>query len=127
LQLSNGLVGDSTAQASWLALHDALADAIRVITPKEVCFALGITATYLSEALHGKNSKGFRAEWVPTVLALAPLECRLRIVRALTDHFGLSVEPRKILTPEQELAATREAMKRLAPGVLALVDKELGK
>lgn len=118
---------DDPHHAAWRALHAALVDACRLITPKELCFELGITATYLSEALHGKNSKGFRLEWLPTVLRLAPLESVATILRVLADIRGFDIERRKVLTPEQELAATREMMKRLAPGVLALVDKELGK
>lgn len=118
---------DDPAQEARLTLHDALVDAVRVITPKELCFALGITAQYLSDALHGKNSKGFRADWIPVVMTLAPAELRLRLGKALCEHFGLTVEPRKVLTPEQELAATREIAKRMAPGLLALIDKELGR
>ncbi len=127
MQLTMGSVDDPRAQAAWISLHEALLDAVRLITPKELCFRLGITATYLSEALHGKNSKGFRLEWLPTVLSMAPLDAVVPMLRALAELRGFDVERRKQLTPEQELSATREAMKRLAPGVLALVDKELGK
>jgi len=118
---------DPRATAAWFALHDAIENAVRLITPKELCFRLGISAQYLSEALHNKNSKGFRVEWLTTVIAMAPLEAVLPILRAMCDLRGFDVERKKQLTPEQELAATRDALKRLAPAVLDLVDKEIGK
>jgi hypothetical protein len=118
------LVGDTSA---WIALHEAVVDAVRLITPKELCFRLEITPTYLSDALHGKNSKGFRLEWLPMVLELAPLESVRAILRALGEIRGFEFQARKVLTPEQELAATRDALRRIAPGVLALVDKEVGR
>lgn len=127
LQLSTGDAEDARAARGLVALHDALVDAVRLITPKELCFRLGITAQYLSDALHGKNNKGFRLEWLPHVLSMAPLDATVAILRALADVRGFEVERRKVLTPEQELSATREALKRLAPAVLALVDKEIGK
>lgn len=111
----------------WVALHDALVDAVRLITPKELCFVLGITPQYLSDALGGKNSKGFRAEWIPTVLRMAPPSAAAAILRAQAEICGFDIERKKVLTPEQELHATREALQRLAPAVLALVDKEIGK
>lgn len=122
-----GAVDDTRAQNAWIALHDAVVDAVRLITPKELCFRLGITPTYLSEALNGKNSKGFRLEWLPTVLSMAPIDAVLPILRALAEMRGFELRRVKTRTPEEELDATREALKRLAPGVLALVDKEIGK
>lgn len=113
--------------AAWEDLHEALAGAVRLITPKELCFRLKITDTYLSEALRGKNSKGFRLEWLPTVIEMAPLDAVVPILRALADLRSFEVVPKKVRTPEEELKATRDAMARLAPGVLALVDKELGR
>lgn len=113
--------------AAWEDLQQALRDAVRLITPKELCFRLRITDTYLSEALRGKNSKGFRLEWLPTVIAMAPLDAVVPILRALADLRSFELVRKKQRTPEEELDATREAMKRLAPGVLALIDKELGR
>lgn len=127
MQLTTATADDSPAAKSWAALHDAVVDAVRLITPKELCFRLGITPQYLSDAIGGKNSKGFRLEWLPTVLSMASPDARGAILRALSHFFGFDVERRKVLTPEQELAATRDALKRIAPGVLQLVDREIGK
>lgn len=132
MQLTTADVGNDPATKGWLALHDALVEAVRLITPKELCFRLGITAQYLSEALAGKitkdgKSKGFRLEWLPTVISMAPIDSVTSILRALAEVRGFDIERRKVLTPEQELAATREVLRRVAPGVLQLVDKEIGK
>lgn len=110
-----------------VALRTAIEDAVRLITPKELCFRLGITAQYLSDALHSKNSKGFRSDWLAVVIEMAPLESAIAILRALGERRGLEIVRKKKLTPEEENAAMREVLRREAPGVLALVDKELGR
>jgi hypothetical protein len=112
---------------AWVALHDAVLEAVRLITPKELCFRLGITAQYLTEALHNLNRKGFRLEWLPTVILMAPIDAVAPIVRALAELRGFTVERKKQLTAAEELVATRDVLKRVAPGVLSLVDQELGK
>jgi len=127
VQVSTNSVDDPRAFASWIALHDALVDAVRLITPKELCFRLGITPQYLSEALHNKNSKGFRAEWIPTVISMAPLDAVVPILRALAEQRGFDLVRKRVMTEGEELAATREALKRLAPAMLTLVDKEIGR
>jgi hypothetical protein len=133
VQLSIGGHDDPAVAASkaraltaWEDLHAALADAVRLITPKELCFRLRITDTYLSEALRGKNSKGFRLEWLTTVVEMAPLDAVLPILRALAELRGCEVTKKKQRTPEEKYHAHRDAMMRLAPGVLALIDKEIG-
>ena len=125
--MTTGDAEDTRARDAWIALHDALVDAIRIITPKEVCYRLGINAQYLSDAINGKNSKGLRAEWIPHLLSMAPPDARAAILRAQAEHFGFEVERKKVLTPEQENVAIKDALKRLAPAVLALVEKEIGK
>jgi hypothetical protein len=115
------------ANAALDELQDAIRAAVRLITPKELCFRLGITDTYLSEALGHKNKKGFRLAWVPTVIEMAPFDAVVPIIRALADLRDIELVRKKKRTPEEENTAMREALQRLAPGVLALVDKELGK
>ena len=109
------------------ALRAAVVDAVRLITPKELCFRLGITASYLSEALAGKNSKGFRLDWLTTVIEMAPIDAVTPILKALCEIRGFDFERRKKRTPEEENREMRAILKREAPGVLSIVDKELGK
>ena len=127
LQLTTGLLSDPRATDAWVKLHDAVEEAVKLITPKELAFRLDISHSYLTEALHNLNRKGFRLEWLPTVILMAPIDAIAPILRALADLRGFSVERKRQMTEAEELAATREALKRLAPGVLTLVDKEIGK
>ena len=113
------------AAAALEDLRLALAAAVRLITPKELCFRLGIGQPYLSDITNGK--KRFPLEWVPTVILMAPIEAVPPILMALAQLRSFKVERVKQMSPEEELKATREVMGRLAPGVLALIDKELGK
>ena len=110
-----------------VALHDAIVEAVRLITPKELCFRLGITQQYLTEAVHYTNRKGFRADWLVPVIAMAPIEAVAPILKALAELRNFDVTRRKIMTEGEELRATREVLARVAPGVLTLVDKEIGK
>jgi hypothetical protein len=127
VQLTTDTASDKRELDGRVALHDALVEAIRLITPKELCFRLGITPQYLTEAVHNLNRKGFRAEWLVTVILMAPLDAVPPILRALANLRSFEVQRRKVRTPEEELEATREVMKRVAPGLLALVDQEPGK
>lgn len=120
-------LADPRAAAAWQALHDAVLEAVRIITPKELCWRLQITPQYLTEALHNLNRKGFRLEWLPTVILMAPIDSVSAILRALAELRSFDVTRKRVLSPEEELAATREALKRIAPGVLTIVDKEIGK
>lgn len=132
MQLSMGITDDpqveadrARAEAALEDLRIALAAAIRLITPKELCYRLKIGQPYLSEITGGK--KRFPLEWLPTVLLMAPVEAVAPILVALADLRGFKVERKKVMTEGEELRATREVLGRLAPGVLALVDKEIGK
>lgn len=134
MQLTMGITDDPQVAADKAravlaleALDEAVKAAVRLVTPKELCYRLGITQQYLSEAVDRKNRKGFRLEWLPTLILMAPIEAVVPILKALAELRSFKVERVKQLTPEEELKATREALSRLAPGVLALVDKEIGK
>jgi hypothetical protein len=132
VQLSIGGIEDPQVAAdkarALAALEDlrlAIAAAVRLITPKELCFRLGIGQPYLSEITSGK--KRFPLEWLPTVLLMAPIDAVGPILVALADVRGFKVERKKQMTEGEELRATRDVLGRLAPGVLALIDKEIGK
>jgi hypothetical protein len=127
VQLSIASLSDPRAAVAWNALHEAVNEAIKLITPKELAFRLDISPSYLTEALHNLNRKGFRLEWLPTVLLMAPIDAVAPILRALGDLRGFEVTRKRQMSEAEELTATREALRRLAPGVLALVDREIGK
>lgn len=132
MQLSIGITEDPAvaAQKARAAkaledLHLALATAVRLITPKELGYRFGVGQPYISDIVSGK--KRFPLEWVPTVILMAPIEAVAPILIALADLRSFKVERKREMSTEEELKATREVLSRLAPGVLALVDKEIGK
>lgn len=127
MQLTTEAAADPRERDGRVALHDAVLGAIRLITAKELCFRLGITPQYLTEALHNLNRKGFRMDWLVTVLLMAPIDAVPPILSALGNLRSFDFTRRRVMTEGEELAATRDALKRLAPGVLTLVDKEIGK
>lgn len=104
MQLTFGAVRDPSASEAWSRVLDVLRDAIAVITPKELAFRLDIQPSYLSDALRGHDRKGIKAEWIPTILAMAPDANRMAIVGELAAMCGLEVIRRKDLTPEERLA-----------------------
>lgn len=126
-QLTMGRVTDPAAADAWARLYSALIEACVLITPKELAHRLDIAPSYLTEALHGKNNKGFRLEWLPTVLLMAPVDNVAAILRALCDLRGFAVERKRQMTEAEELAALREWMHRKASAVLQMADKEIGK
>lgn len=126
-QLTTSALMDPRAAVAWTALHEAVDAAIKLISIKELAYRLDISPSYLTEALHGLNRKGFRLEWLPTVLLMAPIAAVPPIYAALGDLRGFEFSRKRQMTEAEELAATREALKRLAPAVLVLVDQEIGK
>jgi hypothetical protein len=104
MQLAFGALGVTQANDEWSGLKNALIQAIAVITPKELCWRLGIKATYLSDAIEGRDRKTLKAEWIPVILAMAPDSARAAILRELASPIGFDVVKRETLTVEQKLA-----------------------
>lgn len=111
MQLTFGAVRDPGS--AWTRLLDSIRDAATVITHKELAYALNVQPSYLSEALAPvdqriKNRKGVRAEWLPTILAMAPVPAQLGILTELAVPVGYDVIRRKERTPEERLAALEQ-------------------
>lgn len=99
-----GAVRDPQTGAAWSRLLEAIREAVVVITPKELAYRLDIQPSYLSEALAGRDRKGVRAEWLPTILAMAPDALRHSILAELAAPLGFEVVRRQDLSPEERLA-----------------------
>ncbi len=125
-QLSMGSVRDPHSADSWARLQAAVIEATVLITPKELAYRLDIAPSYLTEAIHEKNNKGFRLSWLPEVIRMAPLDLVPPILRSIAELRGFTVEKRKKLTAEEKNVATREVLRRIAPGLLPLIDGEVG-
>jgi hypothetical protein len=112
----------------WADMLAWLRRAVDVIGHKEVAFKLDIAPSQLTDALLERERKDVKAKWLPTVARMAPEEMRTEYVRLINVSLGYDVPKRaRVRTPEEELREMRELLKREAPGVLAIVDKELGR
>lgn len=112
MQLTMGAIGFPQADSEWDRIRQRLIEAIAVITPKELCWRLGIKPQYLSDALEERDRKGIKAEWIPVILALSPDSMRLAILRELAGQVGFDVERRKELTAEEKNARWEERVKQ---------------
>jgi hypothetical protein len=112
----------------WSLMLAWLRRAVDVIGHKEVAYKLDIAPSQLTDALLERERKDVKAKWLPTVARMAPEEMRTEYVRLVNTSLGYEVPKRaRLRTPEEELRDMRELLKREAPGVLALVDKEMGR
>jgi hypothetical protein len=113
---------DWAVELAWLRR------AVDVIGHKEVAFKLDIAPSQLTDALLERERKDVKAKWVATILRMVPEEMRAEYMRIVSNAHGYETpKKRKALTPEQELREMRALLKREAPAVLSLVDKELGR
>lgn len=101
---------------------------VDVLGHKFVAGELDIAPSQLTDALLERERKDVKAKWVRAIVRLAPEEMRQEWVRMTTDALGYEMPKKKTTrTPEEELRDMRELLKREAPGVLAIVDKAMGR
>jgi hypothetical protein len=123
MQLTLGVIrGCSAADAD--RLREAVVDAIKVISPKELAYALDIAPSYLSEAMTGKQQRDIRLSWLPTIIAMAPEAHRIAILRELGAPVGLSVTRTRDLTPEEKLERLEQRLvHEFGPAGMRLVEE----
>jgi hypothetical protein len=127
MQLTMGHLNVKHPAASdgWARLLEAVKLAAALITPKELAYGLDVQPSYLSDAMRGVDRKSLKMEWLPTIVVMAPEQSVDAILMALAGLRGRIVERRKQLTADEELAAYRAAVKRMAPAVDVLATKEI--
>lgn len=101
--------------------------AVDVIGHKELAYKLDIAPSQLTDALLERERKDIKAKWIKTILRMVPDAMRDEYMRLVATPLGYEVKRAKTRTPEEELREMRELLKREAPGVLAIVDKEMGR
>lgn len=117
---------------TWIEVLGWLKRAVDCLGHKEVAYRLDVAPSQLTDALCERERKDVKAKWLWTVLHMCQetpgRESLVRDFMELTGaRYGYEVERKKTRTPEEELREMRELLRREAPGVLALVDKELGR
>lgn len=101
--------------------------AVDVLGHKEVAYKLDIAPSQLTDALLERERKDIKLKWLSTVLRMCSEPMKQELFGILAGQHGYIVTRVKVRTPEEELREMRELLKREAPGVLAIVDKELGR
>lgn len=112
MQLALAAIGGPQADSDWLRLKERLLSAITLITPKELCWRLGIKEQYLSDAIAERDRKTIKASWIPVILAMAPDSARQAILEELASGCGFDVRRKKILTAEEKNARWEERVQQ---------------
>ena len=101
--------------------------AVDVLGHKEVAYKLDIAPSQLTDALLERERKDVKAKWIATIRRMCPESLKREYLEIVARQDGYEVNRRKTRTPEEELREMRELLRREAPAMLALVDKEMGR
>lgn len=118
---------DARCDEWWARVLVEIRRAVDAITVKELAHALDVAPSYIVDALKGADRKHVKAEWLPTILMLSPPAQRQALLEAIAIPAGYYVQARPQMTPEQQLEHLRRAVGRMAPAVLEMADKEMGR
>jgi hypothetical protein len=111
----------------WTEILAWFRRAVDVLGHKEVAYRLDVQPSNLTDAINERERKDVKAKWITVVLRMCPETLRREYLEIVGGHHGFEVKRARVRTPEEELRDMRELLKREAPGVLALVDKEMGR
>lgn len=104
----------------------ALCDCVESIGVNNAAAVCRTRRQDLNDALSGREGRYVRLEWLLAILDASPLDERARLNAALMKWQGLVAAPERPRTPAERLSSMREAIARIAPGLLPLIDQELG-
>lgn len=127
MQLSLGYSPEHAAREVWRLEIDWCRRAVEAIGHKDVAFALDIAPSTLTDALHERERKGVKAEWMRVIVHMSSEGMRREWLRIVSRPIGFEPERIKTLDPAEELRITREALRRMAPVLLREIDKEVGR
>lgn len=131
-QLSLGYSPEHQGRQVWQLELDWCRRAVDAIGHKEVAYALDVKPSTLTDALcerkrEDATPKGMRAEWVSVIRQMSSDGMRAEYLRLISTPLGYVPQRVRVMDPIEELRATREAIARLAPGLLSAVDREVGR
>lgn len=102
----------------------AVADAVDAIGLTQAAGACDARRSELSDAISGREGRYLRVEWLLAICDVAPPDYRQRIVAALVEWQGLSVQPARPLTPEEKLERLRaRVLAELGPAGRRVVEE----
>jgi hypothetical protein len=107
----------------WYALQKEVAACVDEIGAKEFAYAVDVSASQLSHALAGRERHHVPLRWLPVLLRMAKTD---RLLRFLAAMRGRDVVAPEVLTPEEELKRTKQALaKHFGPGGADLIRREV--
>src|SRR5690348_2740387 len=89
----------------------AVDDAVAAIGLDVAAGACDARKQDICDALSGRENRHLRSEWVTAIANRAPEEHRRAIAAALVGPLGYEIAPKKQLTPEEEIARLRAALR----------------
>lgn len=126
-QLSLGYAPEFIGGEVWKLELDWARRAVESIGHKDVAYALDISPSTLTDALHERDRKGIKAEWMAVIRQLSSDGMRREWLRVVSQPLGFAPERIKTMDAAEELRVTRELIGRLAPVLLRELDKEIGR
>lgn len=107
----------------WESLRREVAICVDEIGPKEFAYAVDVSASQLSHALAGRERHHIPLRWLPVLLRMAKTD---RLLRFLAAMRGRDVVAPEVLTPEEELTRTKQALaKHFGPAGSDLIRREV--
>jgi hypothetical protein len=111
--------------AAWQAVLEEIRAIVNEIGPKTVAAELDLSPSHLNHCLNERERNNLPAKAVPYFVRRAKTD---RLAELLVGVRGLDVVPKKIMTPEEELARFKAALsEELGPGARkAVLDRVYG-
>ncbi len=107
----------------WYSLQKEIATCVDEIGPKEFAYAVDVSASQLSHALAGRERHHVPMRWLPVLLRMAKTD---RLLRFLAAMRGRDVVAPEVLTPEEELTRTKQALlKNFGPAGADLIRRDV--
>ena len=114
--------GSSNADR-WQNFLRVLGDEVDRISVKRLAGEVDEKASVISNALAERDRHYFHAEWLVWVIANGPT---VEVLRFLASMRHCDVVPREVLTPEEELTRTKQALaKHFGPAGSDLIRREV--
>lgn len=111
----------------WDHVLDVAKVAVAAVTLKEFAYRVDAQPSNLADALAERDRKRVGAEHLIVLLTIAPEVHRRALLDAIAKPLGYKVERVAPLSPAEEIKATRDYLAKMAPGLLAGLDKEVGR
>lgn len=105
--------------AAWQAVLEEIRAIVNEVGPKQVAADLDMSPSYLNHCLNERERNNLPAKAIPYFVRKAKTD---RLAQLIVGVRGLDVIPKKVMTPEEELARLKDALAaKLSPDVRAVI------